>query len=225
MSYRLSPTSLNLFLNCPRCFWLQFNQDIHRPKTFFPSLPGGMDLVIKDYFDRYRSQNELPPEIDGRVHGRLVSDQKLMDCWRNWKTGLEVSITELDTILFGALDDCLVDNQEYLPLDYKTRGFKPEKSNGMESYYRNQLDCYALLLDTNGFTAGRSGFLIYYYPLSVYGQGTVKFGVETVEIKVDVKRARKTLERAVACLRGTEPEAHTRCEYCGWQNRLSSELD
>ena len=26
-----------------------------------------MDLVIKDYFDRYRSQNELPPEIDGRV--------------------------------------------------------------------------------------------------------------------------------------------------------------
>jgi len=225
MGYRFSPTSLNLFLNCPRCFWLQFNRDIHRPKTFFPSLPGGMDLAIKDYYDRYRSQNELPPEIDGRVRGRLVGDQKLMDRWRNWKTGLKVSIVELDVTLFGALDDCLIDAGEYLPLDYKTRGFKPEKGNGMEPYYRNQLDCYALLLETEGFSAGPRGYLVYYYPISVYGQGTVKFGVETVEIEVDVGRARKTVERAAACLNGPEPAAHARCEYCGWQSRLVSEFD
>lgn len=98
-------------------------------------------MVIKDYFDRYRSQNELPPEIDGRVRGRLVGDQKLMDRWRNWKTGLEASVVELDATLFGALDDCLVDAGEHLPLDYKTRGFRPERGSGMELYYRNQLDC------------------------------------------------------------------------------------
>ena len=56
---RLSPSTLNLFLECPRCFWLHINKRIQRPRGIFPSLPGGMDLVIKDYFDcEYRGKIE-----------------------------------------------------------------------------------------------------------------------------------------------------------------------
>ncbi|MFH2062980.1 MAG: PD-(D/E)XK nuclease family protein [bacterium] len=225
MNYRLSSSSLNLYINCPRCFWLQLNAGVHRPRSIFPSLPGGMDLVIKDYFDRYRSQGELPPEIDGQVPGRLVPEQELMNRWRNWKTGLSLDLPEVNVTLFGALDDCLVDNGRYLPLDYKTRGSEPKPGNGMEPYYRNQLDCYALLLDGNGFSAGERGYLVYYYPREVFGGGTVKFGVKTVELKVNLSRARRTLKQAGECLNGPEPEAHTRCEYCSWQDRLAAEFD
>ena len=49
-------------------------QGIHRPRGVFPSLPGGMDNLIKKYFDTYRLQNKLPPEIDGKVEGVLMAD-------------------------------------------------------------------------------------------------------------------------------------------------------
>ena len=48
----LSPSALNLFLECAKCFWLEKNRGIHRPAGAFPSLPGGMDAVLKKYFDK-----------------------------------------------------------------------------------------------------------------------------------------------------------------------------
>ncbi|GAH40896.1 unnamed protein product, partial [marine sediment metagenome] len=32
-----------------------------------------MDLVIKKYFDKYRLNNELPPEVQGKVTGKLFA--------------------------------------------------------------------------------------------------------------------------------------------------------
>jgi hypothetical protein len=49
MAYKLSPSSLSLLKECPRCFWLQFNKGIRRPSTVFPSLPGGMDRILKAF--------------------------------------------------------------------------------------------------------------------------------------------------------------------------------
>ena len=103
--FRISPTTgLNLFRDCPRCFWLHYNERVHRPRGIFPSLPGGMDLVIKKHFDKFRGS--LPPEIDNKVEGKLVPDLGLLNKWRDWRTGLEYYDKERDAVLFGALDDC-----------------------------------------------------------------------------------------------------------------------
>ena len=122
---RLSPTTgLNLYNDCQRCFWLQYRENITRPRGIFPSLPGGMDGVIKKYFDRFRGG--LPPELDGKVEGTLIADQALLNRWRNWKTGLEYRDSARNAVLFGALDDCLVNaSGQHVPLDYKTRGSAP----------------------------------------------------------------------------------------------------
>ncbi|MBU0625433.1 PD-(D/E)XK nuclease family protein, partial [Patescibacteria group bacterium] len=215
MSYRLSPTTLQLFVNCPRCFWLQFRRGIHLPRSIFPSLPGGMDNVIKDYFDRYRSQGELPPEINGKVRGQLVSDQALLKRWRNWRTGLQYIDPVSQATLFGALDDCLVEGDIYIPLDYKTRGYAP-KPGESQRYYGLQLNCYAWLLQANGFKAADIGYLVYYYPISVFAGGTVKFEVKPVEILVKAEDGQRVFVQAIECLNNAEPAAHSKCEFCHW---------
>lgn len=212
---RLSPSSLNLFLECPRCFWLQLNENIHRPRGIFPSLPGGMDLVIKDYFDKYREKNELPPELEGKVEGNLLHDHALLNKWRNWRTGLEYTDENLGVMLFGALDDCLEKDGKFVPLDYKTRGFAPKEGDS-EKYYGNQLDCYALMLEENGYPSGDFGYLVYYYPEHVEENGTVIFNVKPIQLKIDPNRARKTLKDAVKLLDGPIPPHHSECEYCIW---------
>jgi len=213
---RLSPsTGLNLFHDCPRCFWLHYNRGVHRPRGIFPSLPGGMDLVIKKYFDKYRAADSLPPEIEGKMEGKLVADLSLLNKWRNWRTGLEYSDKNLNAVLFGALDDCLINGGKYIPLDYKTRGYAPRDGDS-EKYYQAQLDAYALLLDSNGFLAGNFAYLIYYFPQEVGEGGAVKFKVEPVKLTVDLDRAKDTFSRAVNFLRGPEPKEHSACEYCSW---------
>lgn len=217
---RVSPSSLNLFLECPRCFWLQMNEGIHRPRGIFPSLPGGMDSVIKVYFDKYREKGKLPPEIEGKLKGELVHDQTLLNRWRNWRTGLEYKDNGTGAVLFGALDDCLVHSTssgqgEYMPLDYKTRGSAP-KDGDSEKYYGNQLDCYALLLRENNYPVDEFGYLIYYYPKQVKENGVVFFDVKPIKLKIDPERAIKTIRDAVKLLSGPIPPRHSECEYCIW---------
>ena len=215
---KLSPTTgFGLFRNCPRCFWLHYNENVHRPRGIFPSLPSGMDLVIKRYFDQYRGN--LPPELEGKVKGNLITDLKLLNRWRNWRTGLKYKDEKLNATLFGALDDCMEYEKRHIPLDYKTRGFAPKEGDS-ERYYQTQLDTYALLLESNGYPAGNFSYLVYYYPEKVDKGGIVKFNVEPKEIPVSAERAKELFVEAVKCLRGPIPARHSNCEYCSWGNNL-----
>lgn len=216
---RLSPTTgLGLFRECPRCFWLHYNKNVRRPRGIFPSLPGGMDLVIKVFFDQYRGN--LPPEISGKVKGKLMEDVKLMNRWRNWRTGLEYADKKLNATLFGALDECIEYEGKYIPVDYKTRGSAPKEGDS-ERYYQTQLDTYALLLEANGYKAEGTAYLIYYYPQKVEKNGRVTFNVEVKELVVSVDRVKKIFEDAVKLLRGLIPKHHSNCEYCSWGKNLS----
>ena len=217
---KLSPSTLNLFLECKRCFWLHINKNIHRPRGIFPSLPSGMDNVIKKYFDKYRLQKKLPPEIKGKVRGKLVEDMELLSKWRNWRTGLKYKDKKLDAVLSGALDDCLIEKKLYIPLDYKTRGFPPKKG-ASEKYYQNQLDCYAFLLEKNGYPVQNFAYLIYYYPAEVQENGQVNFNVQPIKIETDPNRALKTFQDAISLLKSKIPPRHSNCEYCSWIGDVS----
>jgi len=87
MSYKLSPSRLNLFFECERCFWLRVNEGVERPSGPFPSLPSGMDREIKNHFDRFRSKNETPPEIkDADIEARPLNDRNFLEKARSWRT-------------------------------------------------------------------------------------------------------------------------------------------
>ena len=116
----------------------------------------------------YRLKKELPPEIKGVVDGTLFSDLSVLEKWRNWKnTNLFYENKALNVTLSGALDDCLIQDNFYVPLDYKTRGSKliedPRK------YYQTQLDCYCLILESSGYKTKNLSYLIYYQDIPRMG--------------------------------------------------------
>jgi CRISPR/Cas system-associated exonuclease Cas4 (RecB family) len=178
-----------------------------------------MDNVIKKYFDKYRKQNKLPPEIKGKVKGRLMLDIELMKKWRNWRVGLRFFDEDLGAELSGALDDCLVDGRSYIPLDYKTRGYAPKEET--KEFYQSQLDVYCLLLEENGYKTSNFAYLLYYYPKTVKENGLVEFNVEPVKVETSVERAHKLFKEAVKYLNGPVPERHSECKYCSWVGDLS----
>ncbi|MBI4368016.1 MAG: PD-(D/E)XK nuclease family protein [Candidatus Omnitrophica bacterium] len=218
---KLSPSTLNLFLECPRCFWMDKVKNIKRPRGIFPSLPSGMDRAIKVHFDGFRKQETLPPELGGGNFERvkLYSDQKQLNLWREWRTGLVYQDSD-GSVLSGALDDLLVKDGKHIPFDYKTKG-SPTTEEDAVKYYQNQLDCYTLLLESNQLPTIGYAFLLYYSPKAVSENGNVAFELQAIKIQTDADRARATFRNAVHLLKGTRPNSAPRCEYCGWLRKFS----
>ncbi len=212
---RLSPSALNIFLDCPKCFWLEKNRSIKRPRGIFPSLPGGMDSVIKTYFDTYRIKDAMPSEVKGKLPGKLFSNMNKLERWRSWlQTELSYEDKTINAALSGALDDCLDDGGFYIPLDYKTRG--SELVEDPRKYYQTQLDCYCLILDASGFKTKGLAYLLYYWPLEVFEEGMMRFKVEPIRIETNINSAKKIFRDAVACVKGEMPQASAHCEYCSF---------
>jgi len=200
---KITPSMISLFLECSRCFYLQLNKKIDRPKGIFPSLTRGMDGVIKSFYDLYRREGKLPPEIEGKVIGKLLDDEQLLRKWRNNRVGIEFLDKKINAILKGAIDDCLINKDVYIPVDYKTRGY--ELKDDSTSYYERQLDLYCYLLVKNGYKVADFAYLIFYYPKLVKENGLVSFEVIPIKVSTDINRAERVFHESVECLRGPEP--------------------
>ena len=213
--YKLSPSSLNLMLECPRCFWLQLVKKEKRPDTPFPSLPSGMDKVLKEHFDRFMEKGELPPEI--REYGldngyKLFSDKTKLDIWRSNQKGIQYKDKTSGILLRGAVDNLLEKGKKLIVLDYKTRGY-PLKEDTHE-HYITQMDIYNFLLRKNGYDTEDYTYLLFYYPNRVTATGEVIFDTKLIKIKTDSKRGEKVFKESIKILQEKEPKASKECGFC-----------
>jgi len=79
-----------------------------------------------------------------------------------------------------------------------------------------QLDCYALMLDANGFKSAGYGFLLYFSPQKVLPQKIVEFKIQAIRIGIDINRAKEIVRKAQKCLTEAIPPSESNCEYCQW---------
>ena len=224
MAYKLSPSSLNLMQECPRCFWLDKHDAWKRPSGIFPSLPSGMDRVLKNHFDKFMKKGKMPPELcDNKEckNLKLFDDENLLLVWRNNFKGI-IWTDENGNILHGAVDNLLVNkkNEKLIILDYKTRGF-PLKEDTAE-HYQLQLDIYNFLLKQNDYETENFAYLLFYVPKEVLETGEVVFDAELVKMNVSAERGEKAFKDALKLLDGPCPKKHEE-EICPWCELLNEE--
>ena len=213
MVYKLSPSSLNLMGECPRCFWLTQHNVWKRPASIFPSLPSGMDKILKEHFDRFRDKGKLPPELNKSECKHdgcsLFNDKEKLKIWRSNFKGIQWTDKE-GNVLFGAVDNILIKGKKLIVLDYKTRGYALKEDTA--DHYQNQLDIYNFLLRKNGHETEDYSFLLFYVPKEVLENGDVVFDTELVKRKIDVKNAEKLFKKALEILNKDCPKKS--CEWC-----------
>ncbi len=211
----LSPSKLNLFRDCPRCFHDAYTLKTPRPRGIMASLMSGIDRTIKPLADH--SAGKMPDFLKDHIEGVLLPDRAKMKKWGNWRTGPRYYDEKNAIELYGALDECAVEDGDiYSPVDWKTKGQKP-KDDGSQ-YYQGQLDCYSLMLYTTGHKISNVGYLVYLYPIGVCEDNKknldFKFAVDTYKLTCDIERAKQACIDAVECLRGARPPINFGCEYC-----------
>ncbi|PIN89194.1 hypothetical protein COU57_06470 [Candidatus Pacearchaeota archaeon CG10_big_fil_rev_8_21_14_0_10_32_14] len=210
--FKLSSSSLSLMKECPRCFWLTQHKEWKRPSGIFPSLPSGMDAILKTHFNKFMAKGELPPELlkNGDCKNmKLFEDCELLAIWRSNFKG--ISYTDNNgNILKGAVDNILMKGKKLIVLDYKTRGY--DLKDDTAQHYQDQLDIYNFLLRKNGYETEDFAFLLFYVPKEVTDTGEVIFDTTLTKMKIDVDNAEKIFKNAIKLLNGNCPSK--KCVWC-----------
>ncbi|MFO0781507.1 MAG: PD-(D/E)XK nuclease family protein [Candidatus Saccharimonadales bacterium] len=162
--YKLSRSKIELFMQCPRCFWLGERKGIKRPSGPPFNINKTIDELFKKEFDAHR-QAGTPHQImtDNQIKAVPYQHAEL-DKWRHNFTGVTTLHKPTNLHIFGAVDDIWVnDDGELIVVDYKATSKNKEVSidSDWQISYKRQIEIYQWLLRQNGFAVSDTGYFVY----------------------------------------------------------------
>jgi len=219
---KISRSGLKLFLECPRCFWLDLHHKIKRPPGYPYTLSGAVDYLVKQEFDKYRAKGTLPPVFaDAGLDAKLYSGPEMPE-WRNNFKGISYLDEGLNAILYGAVDDVLEFSDKSLAVvDYKSSG---SKEITIYDDYQKQMDIYTHILNRKGFETQSDAYFVFYKVDKTGGgfKNVLPFSEELKTVKVNPGWVSDVFERAVETARQNIPPINpNHCDHCHYVEMAS----
>jgi len=232
---QLSWSSIDLFLQCHRCFYNSVLFGIKRPGPNAESfkLSKTVEERLKKEFDMFRGLNPHPIMDNNKIDA-MPLDHPLVTVWRNsnyGKDGIRFYDSDLNLTLFGAIDDIWVNPAgELIIVEYKTTSTAPGEIIQKNPWYENfkrQISFYAWLFKMNGYPVNETGYFIYCNglqtgPSSLPSDNLLAFEITPSSCLIDDSWIEQTIQGAVDCLKQAEaPEATRNCKFCAFAVKVS----
>jgi hypothetical protein len=228
--FKLSRSKLELFVECPRCFYLDRRLGVGRPPGFPFTLNMAVDTLLKKEFDTHRAKGTKHPLQTKYGIDAVPFQHKDMDIWRHNFTGVQYLEPTTNLLITGAVDDVWVNpKKELIVVDYKATS--TEKVITLEEEYRQgykrQMEIYQWLLRRNGFKVSNTGYFVY-----VNGKtdraafdGKLEFDVKVLDYTGQDSWVEGIIAKANDCLRGVKvPNPPESCEYCNYRQAAKEVL-
>jgi len=222
---KISRSGLRLFLECPRCFWLEQHHKIRRPPSYPYTLSAAVDYLVKREFDKYRVKGELPPVFaNAKLDAKLYPGEELAD-WRNNFRGIGYQDEDLGATHYGAIDDILqFPDGSLAVVDYKSSG---SREITIYDDYQKQMDVYSYILSRMGHQTHPEAYFVF-YQVDKSGNGfanALNFREELRNVKVDTNWVPRAFEQAVKVARQeAPPQAAPTCTHCQYVKAASTHL-
>ncbi len=228
-SFKLSRSKIDLFFECPRCFYYDRRLGIGRPPGFPFSLNSAVDHLLKIEFDIYRAKGTKHPLIEKYGVDAIPAPHKDLDKWRANFTGIQYLHKPTNLLITGAIDDLWINPKgEYIVVDYKATS-KAEEIKELDKEwqdgYKRQMEVYQWLLRQNGYKVSDTGYFVY-----CNGDrdkkafdAKLEFNITLIPYKGDDSWVEKTIIEAHKCMNGDKiPEASKDCDYCDYIKAINS---
>jgi len=224
--FKVSRSKIELYMQCPRCFWLDVRKKIVRPSTPPFNINKAIDELFKKEFDSYRVKNEPHPIM---VRGKLKAipaQHPELDKWRHNFTGVVTLHEPTNLHIFGAIDDLWVNEKdELIVVDYKATAKSAEVSIDSEWQisYKRQIEIYQWLLKQNGYSVNDTGYFVYTNAI-FDAEGffdKVEFKTKLIPYKGDSSWVEGTIVSMKKCMDEEMPAVGKAamggdCEYCSY---------
>lgn len=207
--YKLSRSKIELFIQCPRCFWLGERKKIKRPSGPPFNINKTIDELFKKEFDEHRKAGTPHPIMKDNQIKAVPYQHKDLDTWRYNFTGVTALHEPTNIHVFGAIDDVWVnDDGELIVVDYKATSKNKEVSidSDWQMSYKRQLEVYQWLLRQNGFVVSDTGYFVYTNAsMEADGFGdTLNFVTKLIPYTGNADWVDKTLKGMKECLENDE---------------------
>ncbi len=222
--YELSRTKVDLFLECPRCFYLDRRLGTDRPSGYPLSLNVAVDALLKKEFDIHREKKSKHPLFEEYGIEAVPFWHEKMQEWRDAKTGgIKYLHPGTNFLLKGAIDDLWVNPEgELLVVDYKATAKSGQVSidADWQVSYKRQMEFYQWLFRKNNFKVSDIGYFVYCNALidKEAFDKKMDFDVSILPYKGDDSWVESKIIAAKECLMSnTLPPPDPDCDYCRYR--------
>jgi len=223
-SFKVSRSKIDLFMNCPLCFYLDCRLGVARPPGFPFALNSAVDALLKKEFDGHRAKKRPHP----LMHAYGLKDvipymHENLDIWRSNFKGITFLHEPTNLLVTGAIDDVWIDPEGQLHIvDYKSTSKEEKVSLDKEWQigYKRQMEVYQWLFRQNGFKVSPVGYFVY-----CNGKldreafdAKLEFDIDLIPYKGDDAWVEKALINIKECLMAEKPpKPATECDYCAYR--------
>lgn len=230
--WKLSRSKIDLFFECPRCFYLDNVLGTKRPSMPSFNLNIAVDELLKKEFDTHRKAGTRHPLMEQYKINAIPFEHEMMETWRDPFVGIMHTHKPTGLVVSGGVDDIWVTPEgKLIIVDYKSTSkegrIEALGDSPWETQYTRQLGVYRWLLEQNGFEVEEIGHLVYANASKDEPSFDNKLVFETTLIPVatDVTWIEPTLADIKACLdqKGL-PKYGQDCEYCQYREAAGRKL-
>jgi len=228
VSFRISRTKLDLFLTCPRCFYLDRRLGVSQPPGYPMTLNSAVDKLLKAEFDIHRANGSPHPFMTTYGIDAVPLAHEKMNMWRDaLGGGIQYIHPPTNFLITGGVDDVWVNPKgEFIVVDYKTTAKNGEVSIDAEwqKGYKRQIEIYQWLFRKNGFTVSPVGYFVYCNGNTDKKafDGKLEFDVTIIPYQGDDSWVEGAIMGAYNCLMGDViPPAGADCDYCRYREAVA----
>lgn len=219
--FRISRSKIDLFIKCPRCFYLDRVLGIGQPPGFPFSLNSAVDKLLKKEFDIHRSKHTAHPLMEAYGLDAIPFEHEKMDEWRDsLKRGITYLHQATNLLITGGVDDVWVNPQgELIIVDYKSTSKDSEVNLDAEwqDGYKRQMEVYQWLFRKNGFKVSSTGYFVYCNG-KTDGEAfdaKLEFDIKLIPYVGNTDWIEQTIVDMHNCLNGNEiPKSNPDCDFC-----------
>ena len=224
--FLISRSKVDLFLNCPRCFYLDVKLGIKRPPGYPFNLNNAVDALLKKEFDIYRKQGQPHSYMIEAGINAIPFNHEKIDEWRSRK-GIKVFHEPSNLTAYGIVDDIWIDKdtEELIIVDYKATSKADEVTLDADWQigYKRQMEFYQWLFRENGFKVAKKGWFVYCNGIKDREtfNNRLDFNIKMLPYEGDDHWVEPSLEAIKNMLDLNKiPERHEDCDYCSYINRV-----
>lgn len=222
--FRLSRSKIDLFLNCPRCFYLDRRLGVGQPPGYPFSLNSAVDKLLKKEFDVHRIDGTTHPLMKKYGINAVPLSHAKIDEWRDlFRAGITFKIDGENVMVTGGVDDVWVKpDDEFIIVDYKATSKEEEVTLDADWQigYKRQMEIYQWLFRKNGFKVSNTGYFVYCNGNADKEafDANLEFDIKIIPYVGDDSWVEKTILEAIDCLKGdTMPESGSDCDFCKYR--------
>ncbi|MEK7604671.1 MAG: PD-(D/E)XK nuclease family protein [Patescibacteria group bacterium] len=163
--FKVSRSKIDLFVECPRCAYLDMRLGVKRPSMPSFTLNNAVDELLKREFDIHRAHKTRHPLLQKYGLDAVPFADERMEEWRDaLRRGISHLHEPTNILVRGGIDDVWVTpTGELIIADYKATSKKvgPSTEDDLYDAYKRQLEIYQWLFRKNGFSVSPTAYFVY----------------------------------------------------------------